>query len=130
MCRRPLCVEGAAGLCPSGECPGLVDRGQEAAGGAIEGEPAVLPGRALAQTREPLHVAPDRTGIRLERLCQRVRLCGLLLRQIESLHSRVNHRVTRRPELLGRGPQEDEAIVRGVCVERVLDASSDVVHAS
>src|SRR5438093_652596 len=42
-----------------------VDRGQEAAGGAIEGEPSVLPGRALTQSREPLHVAPDRSGIRL-----------------------------------------------------------------
>ena len=94
-----------------------MDRGQEAAGGAIEGEAAVLPGCALTQSREPLHVAPDRTGIRLERFRQRVRLGGLLLRQLESLHSRVNDRVTRRPELLGRGPQEDEAIVRGVGVE-------------
>ena len=94
-----------------------MDRGQEAAGGAIEGEPSVLPGRALTQTREPLHVAPDRTGIRLVRFRQRVRLGGLLLRQLESLHGRVNDRVTRRPELLGRGPQEDEAIVRGVGVE-------------
>ena len=99
-----------------------MDRGQEAAGRAIEGESAILPRCALAQTREPLHVAPDRTGIRLERFRQRVRLRGLLLRQLESLNSRVNNRVTRRPEFLGRGPQENEAIVRGVCVERGPDA--------
>ena len=117
MCRRPLWVEGAAGLSPNGEDQGLVDRGQEATGGAIEGEPSVLPGRALAQTREPLHVAPDRAGIRLVRFRQRVRLGGLLLRQLESLHDRVDNRVTRRPELLGRSPQEDEAIVRGIGVQ-------------
>jgi hypothetical protein len=90
---------------------GLVDRGQEAAGRAIESKAAVLPGRALTQTREPLHVAPDRTGIRLERFRQGERLCGLLLRQLESLDSRVNDRATRRPEFLGRSPQEYEAIV-------------------
>ena len=99
-----------------------MDRGQEAAGRAIESESAILPGCALTQTREPLHVAPDRTGIRLERFRQRVRLRGLLLRQLESLNSRVNNRVTRRPEFLGRGPQENEAIVRGVGVERGPDA--------
>ena len=33
--------------------PGLVDRGQEAAGRAIESEPAILPGGALTQAREP-----------------------------------------------------------------------------
>src|SRR5262245_5051068 len=91
-----------------------MDRCQEAAGCAIEGEPAILPGCALAQTREPLHVTPDGTGIRLECFRQRVRLGGVLLRQLESLYSRVNNRVTRWPEFLGRGPQEDEAIVRGV----------------
>ena len=95
-----------------------MDRGQEAAGRAIEGESAILPGCALAQTREPLHIAPDGAGIRLEHFRQRVRLCGLLLRQLESLNDRVNDRVTCRPEFLGRGPQEDEAIVRGVGVER------------
>ncbi len=59
-CADALCVlEGAAGLCPSGEGPGLVNRGQEATGGAIKRESSVLPGRALTQTCEPLHVAPD-----------------------------------------------------------------------
>ena len=115
-CADARCVEGAAGLRPDGDGPGLVDRGQEAAGRAIESKAAVLPGRALTQTREPLHVAPDRTGIRLERFRQGVCLGGLLLRQLESLHGRVNDRVTGRPELLGRGPQEHEAIVRDVCV--------------
>ena len=100
-----------------------MDRGQEAAGGAIEGEPSVLPGRALAQSREPLHVAPDRTGIRLVCFRQFVRLGGLLLRQLQSLHDRIDDRVTRRPELLGRGPQEDEAIVRGVGVQGAADAA-------
>src|SRR5207253_11101344 len=38
-----------------------VDRGQEAAGGAIEGEPSVLPGRELTQSGETLHIAPDRS---------------------------------------------------------------------
>ena len=112
----PVVREGAAGLCPDGET-GSVDRGQEATGGAIEGEPTILPGRALTQTREPLHVAPDRTGIRLVRFRQRVRLGGLLLRQFESLHGRINDRVACRPDFLGRGPQEHDAIVRGVCVE-------------
>ena len=110
-CADARCVEGAAGLRPNGERPGLVDRGQEAAGRAIESESAILPGCALAQTREPLHVAPDRTGIRLERFRQRICLCGLLLRQIESLNGLINDRVTCRPEFLGRGPKELEAIV-------------------
>ena len=52
-CADARCVEGAAGLRPNGDGPGLVDRGQEAAGGTIEGEAAVLPGGALTQTREP-----------------------------------------------------------------------------
>ncbi len=64
-----------------------MDRGQEATGSAIEGEPSVLPGRALAQTCEPLHVAPDRAGIRLVCFRQVVRLSGVLLRQLKSLDS-------------------------------------------
>ena len=103
---------------PRGEGPGSVDRGQEATGGAVESEASILPGRALTETRQPLHVAPDGTGVRLVLLRQRVRLGGLLLRQIESLHSRVEHRVPRGSELLGSGPQEQGAVVRGVCVER------------
>jgi len=57
-----------------------VDRGHEATGGAIEGEASILPRRALTQSGQPLHVTPDRTGIRLVRFRQRVRLSGLLLR--------------------------------------------------
>ena len=108
-----------------------MDRGQEATGGAIESEPSVLPGRALTETRQSLHVAPDGTGIRLELLRERVRLGGLLLRQIESLNGRLEHRVARRPEFLGRGPQEHGAIVAR-CRRRVRRGrrSSDVVHAS
>ena len=66
-----------------------MDRGQEATGGAIEGEASVLPGRALTQSRESLHVPPDRSGIRLVLLGQCVRLSGLLLRQIRSRRDRI-----------------------------------------
>lgn len=51
-----------------------MDRGYEATGGAIEGEPCVLPGCALTETGQSLRVAPDRTGIRLVLLRQRARL--------------------------------------------------------
>ena len=102
---------------PRGEGPGSVDRGQEATGGPVESEASILPGRALTQTREPLHVAPEGPGVRLVLLRQRVRLGGLLLRQIESLHSRVEHRVPRSSEFLGSGPQEQGAVVRSVCVD-------------
>jgi hypothetical protein len=50
----------------------------------------------LAESRQPLQVAPDRTGIRFMLLGQPVRLHGLLARQIESLHDRIEHRVARR----------------------------------
>ena len=66
--------------------PGSVDRGQEAAGGAIESEPSILPGGALTQSRESLHVAPDGTGIRLVLFRECVRLRSVLLRHIMSLH--------------------------------------------
>src|SRR6185295_2047615 len=72
------------GMYPHGEEPGSVDRGQEATGGAVENEAAILPGCALTKTRQPLHVAPNGTGVRLVRFRQRVRLGGLLQRQIES----------------------------------------------
>src|SRR6266536_244347 len=97
--------------------PGSVDRGEEAAGGAVEDEASVLPGRALTESRQSLHVAPDRPGIRLVLLREGVRLAGVLLRQIESLHGGIEHRVTRRSEFLGHGPQESRLIVRGVGVE-------------
>jgi hypothetical protein len=83
-----------------------VIRGQKATGGEIESEPPVLPGRALTEPCQPLHITPNRSGIRLMLLRQGVRLRGLLLRQLESLHDRVDHRVTRRTELLGGGPKE------------------------
>src|SRR6266581_4185400 len=63
---------------PAGRGPGSVDRGDEATGGAIEYVPTVLPGRALTESRQSLHVAPDGTGIRLVLLRQCVRLRGLL----------------------------------------------------
>ena len=121
--RAGLGVERApCGAVPARRRPGSVDRGEEATGGAVEGEPSVLPGRALTESRQPLHVAPDGSGIRLVLFRQRVRLGGLLLRQIESLHDRVEHRVARRTELLGGGPQEQRAIVGRVGVEGRADA--------
>jgi hypothetical protein len=100
---------------------GSVDRGQEAAGGAIEKESSVLPGRVLTQSRESLHVTPHGSGIRLVLLGQRVRLRGLLLRQIKSRRDRIEHRVACRPELLGDGPQDHGAISGGVRVKGDLD---------
>src|SRR2546430_15009652 len=94
-----------------------MDRGEEATGGAVEREASVLPGRALTESRQSLHVAPDRPGIRLVLFRERVRLTGVLLRQIESLHRRLEHRVARGTELLGYGSQEARLIGRGVGVE-------------
>src|SRR5437868_846576 len=108
-------------MCPRDDGRGSVDRRQEATCGAIEAEPSVLPGRALAETRQSLHVAPDRAWIRLELLRERVRLAGLLLRHVESLYGHVDHRVTRRSEFLGHGPKNLRPIVCGVCVERCAD---------
>lgn len=75
-----------------------MDRGQEATGGAIEGVSSILPGRVLTESRQSLHVAPDRTGIALALLRQRERLRGLLLRDVESQNGRLNHCVPRGPE--------------------------------
>src|SRR3990170_7223710 len=60
-------IEKTARGCARTAAPGSVDRGEEATGGAIEDEAAVLPGCALAETCQPLHVAPDGAGIRLVR---------------------------------------------------------------
>src|SRR4029077_11968548 len=60
----PLGCGKLKGLCedvPAQQRPGSVDRGEEAAGGAIEREASVLPGRALTVSCQSLHVAPDRT---------------------------------------------------------------------
>src|SRR5262249_25046180 len=111
-------------MCSRGDERGSVDRREEATCGAIEREPSVLPGRALTETRQSLHVAPDRTWIRLELLRKRVRLGGLLLRHIESLHGRVEHRVARQSELLRHCAQDSAAIVSGVRVE----CGADVVE--
>src|SRR5256885_13906515 len=108
-------------MCPRGDERGSVDRREEATCGAIEREPTVLPGRALTQTRQSLHVTPDRTWIRLELLRERVRLGGLLLRHIESLNGRVEHRVARRSEFLRHCSQDSGPIVGGVGVECYAD---------
>src|SRR5262245_36630635 len=47
---------------------GSVNRSQEAAGGAIEGEALILPGCALTESCQSLHVAPDGSRIRFELL--------------------------------------------------------------
>src|SRR4029453_8475569 len=104
-------------MCSRGDERGSVDRREEAACGAIEREPSVLPGRVLTETGQSLHIAPHRTWVRLELLRERIRLAGLLLRHIEPLHGRLEYRVTRWSKLLGHGPKNLGAIVRGVCVE-------------
>src|SRR4051812_34038411 len=126
-CRGPgppavrVWVRHRAGMCPRGYERGSVDRREEATCGAIECEPSVLPGGALTETCQSLHVAPYGTGIRLELLRECVRLAGLLLRQIESLNGRLEHRIARRPELLGGCAQELRAIVGGIGVECCAD---------
>ena len=102
---------------PHGNEPRSVDRGEKAAGSAIEGEPSVLPRGALTETGQSLRVAPDRPGIRLVLLRQRVRLGGLLVRQIKSLHDRLEHRVAIWPEFLARGAKNHGAVAGGVRVE-------------
>ena len=92
-------------------------RGQEAAGGAIDDVPSVLPGRALTESCQALHVAPDRTGIRLVFFRQRVRLGGLLLRDVDSPNGRFNHCVPCASKLLGCGSQEQGSVTRSVGVE-------------
>src|SRR5438094_3712068 len=104
-------------MCPHGKGPRSVNRGQEATGSAIEHVTSVLPWSVLTETSQSLHVAPHRARIRFVPFRQRVRLGGLLLRQIESPHNRLEHRVPRRPEFLGGGPQEQGAVIRSVCVE-------------
>ena len=52
---------------------------------------------------------------------QRVRLRGLLPRQIESLRDRIEYRVARRTELQGGGPLEQRAIDGRVGVEGRAD---------
>jgi hypothetical protein len=58
-----------------------VDRGQEAAGGAVEGESSVLPGRALAQTREPLKFFGSVDALGRDRRVNRFEMSG---REIET----------------------------------------------
>ena len=60
---------------------------------AIEREALVLPRRALTETRQPLHVAPDGPRIRLGRGRDVVGLARDLLRQIESLGHGVEDRL-------------------------------------
>jgi hypothetical protein len=93
------------------------NRGEEATGGAVEGEPSVLPGGALTESGQSLRVAPQRPGIRLVRVRQRVRLGSLLLRYIQSLHDCLEDRVARWSEFLRHRSLEHGAIRGGVGVE-------------
>src|SRR3984893_2909496 len=106
---------------PARRGPRSVDRGEEAAGGAVEGEAAVLPGCALAQSSQTLHVSPDGTRIRLVLLRERICLGGLLLRQFKSLCDRAEYRLSRRTDLLGASPQENRAIAGGIGIESCTD---------
>ena len=110
-----------SGDVPAGREPGSVDRGEEATGGAIEGESSVLPGRALTHSREPLHVAPDGARIRLVLLSHCVRLGGLLLRDVDSLHDRIDDRLLRLTEFPGGGPQDRGPLQVGIGVEGGAD---------
>ena len=49
-----------------------VNRGEQTTGGAIEREPFVLPGRALTESGESLHVTPDGARVRLVLFRQRI----------------------------------------------------------
>ena len=109
-------------MCPHGKRPGSMNRGQEATGGAVESKASILPSGALTETCQPLHVAPDGAGIRLVLFRQRVRLGGVLLRQIESLTDCIKHRITRRTQFPGHAPQEERAIAGGIGVEGCADA--------
>jgi hypothetical protein len=55
------------------------------------------------------------------RFRQRVRLCGLLPRHIESRGDRFEDILARRAELLSGNPQKRGAIVVEACVEGVTD---------
>ena len=57
----------ASGLSPARISPWSVDRGEQPTRGLVEREPLVLPGQALAETGQPLHIAPDGPRIRLRR---------------------------------------------------------------
>ena len=106
-----------------------MDRGEQAAGRLIEREPRVLPGRALAESRQPLHVAPHRPRVRLERVRQAVRLERLLPRQVESRRRSLENLLARRAEFLAGGPQDPRAIVveaDGIWKPRVEEEASGI----
>src|SRR5262245_2644326 len=115
--RTQMCDEVPCEDIPHGKVTWSADRGEKTTGGAIQCEPSVLPGRLLAQSREPLDVAPHRTWIRFELIRQRVRLGGVLLRQIQPLHDRFEHRLTRRAEFLGCSPENHGTIESGIRIE-------------
>ena len=102
--RRRAAEKRRGSRAPTATITRSLHRGEETAGGAIEREARVLPGRALAETCQPLHVPPDRAGIRLVLFRQHEGVGGELPRQLQSLDRRLDHLLTGRAELLGRGP--------------------------
>jgi len=95
--------KGYAGMYPHSVTGRSVHRRQEALGGLVEREPCVRPGRALAESCQPLHVAPDRP-VRLM-LVRHLYASSACLRDRSSrCTTRLEHRVTCRTELQSDGP--------------------------
>jgi hypothetical protein len=96
-----------------------VNRGQESARGTVEGEAMILPGCALTESCQSLHIAPDGPGIRLELLRQSVGVGGLIPRQLQSRRDRIEH-------LLARGPSSWAVARRSMARSSARLASSSV----
>ena len=86
---RVLGISRGAGL--ARRTTGSVNRSQEAAGGAIEGEALILPGCALTESCQSLHESPDRSRIRFEPFREPEGLGSLLLRQLQSRRGRIEN---------------------------------------
>jgi hypothetical protein len=81
--RRVWCEQEGVGAGPTRRGPGLVNRDQEATGGATERAACVLREVHWLSRVSPRHISPDRTWIFIVLLCERVGLIGVLLRRIE-----------------------------------------------
>src|SRR5919198_2002672 len=112
---RVLGISRGAGL--ARRTAGSVNRSQEAAGGAVEGEALILPGRALTESCQSLHESPDRSRIRFEPFREPEGLGSLLLRQLQSRRGRIENLLAVCPKFMGGRPMNDGAIVREVRVE-------------
>src|ERR671925_1151327 len=103
-----------------------MDRGEQAAGSSVEGEPRVLPECVLAESCQALHITPDGPRVRLMLLRHRVGVERVLTRQIQPLHDRIDHLLACRTEFLGGSSQEYGAISGEICVEGRADLSERV----